>query len=120
LRLVGISPVPDGRDFADTPPRLPGGVQSLALLPMASACGISNPAAVLATFQRATIQVRLQVETSGVVSNTWIVDNQGSGNPALDDLVMCSVRNQLRLEPAILGGEPWLTNSYVLETQLQF
>jgi hypothetical protein len=87
---------------------------------MASICGVSNPTAVLSSFQNNSIQVRIQVETSGVISNAWIDDNQGSGNPALDALVMCTLRNQVRLEPATSGGQPHLTNSYILETQLQF
>jgi hypothetical protein len=120
LSLVGISQVQGGRDFAEEPPKLKGGSQSVALFPMASICGVSNPTAVLSSFQNTSIQVRIQVETSGVISNAWIDDNQGSGNPALDALVMCTLRNQVRLEPATSGGQPHLTNSYILETQLQF
>ncbi len=117
LTPLGIQPAAYGRDFPDTPPQLLSHT-SLSVQPWLSVCGWQNPAAMVSSGLNATVQLQLHVQPSGEISFARVA--RSSGNPAVDDLVSCVVQRQLRLQPAILAGEPFFTDAYLLETQVQF
>jgi hypothetical protein len=91
---------------------------SISVQPWLSACGLANVGAIASPGLSARVQLHLHVQPSGEISLAQVV--QGSGNPAVDNLVSCMVQRELRLSPAMVAGEPFFTDAYVLEAQVQF
>jgi hypothetical protein len=117
LTPVSIQPAAYGRDFPDTPPQLLSN-SSLSVQPWLSVCGWQNPGAMVSPGLSATVQLQLHVQPSGEISFARVA--RSSGNLAVDELVSCVVQRQLRLKPAMLAGDPFFTDAYLLDTQVQF
>ncbi|HIK43941.1 MAG TPA: hypothetical protein IGR64_03535 [Leptolyngbyaceae cyanobacterium M65_K2018_010] len=113
----GIQPAPYGRDLPDVPPRLVSNA-SISVQPWLSVCGVENLAAIASAGVKATVQLQLHVQPNGAISFVQVV--QGTGNPALDQLIRCIVPQQVQLEPAMLAGEPYFTDAYLLDIQVLF
>jgi len=64
------------------------------------------------------IPLRVRVEADGHISAAYV--DVSSGNPALDNLVICIGQRQLRLTPASVNGQPQVTDAYQVEMQVQF
>lgn len=64
------------------------------------------------------IPLRVRVEADGHISTAYV--DASSGNPALDNLVICIGQRQLRLTPASVNGQPQVTDAYQVEMQVQF
>lgn len=73
---------------------------------------MASPGTVLA------VALRVQVEADGTVSATYV--DYSSGNPALDNLVSCIGQRQLRLAPALVDGQPQVTDAYQVDFQVRF
>lgn len=114
---VGLRRDPQGRDLPENPPQLLGS-SAIAIQPLASTCGVTNLAALLGGMGAATVQMQIRVETSGEISQVRLL--QSTGNSAVDDLVGCVVKQQLRLQPASSAGVPQLTDAYILDARVQF
>jgi hypothetical protein len=114
---MGVQPASFGRDFPEVAPRLLSNA-SISVQPWLSVCGLANVGAIASPGLSARVQLHLHVQPSGEISLAQVV--QGSGNPAVDNLVSCMVQRELRLSPAMVAGEPFFTDAYVLEAQVQF
>lgn len=99
------------------PPRLLN-QDSIGVQPWLSLCGLANLGAIASPGTRATVVLQLQVEASGEISLARVA--QSSGNSAVDNLVVCMVQRQLRLEPARVAGEPFITDAYLLTVGVEF
>ncbi|MBE9138716.1 TonB C-terminal domain-containing protein [Nodosilinea sp. LEGE 07088] len=114
---LGLRLDPNGRDIPDTAPQLVGST-AIAFQPLASSCGVSNLEALLTGMVATSVQMQLQVEPNGTISNVRLL--QSTGSSAVDDLVSCVVKQRLQLEPARSAGVPQLTDAYILEARIQF
>jgi hypothetical protein len=114
---VGLRLNPRGRDIPETPPQLLGAA-TIALRPLAAGCGFANLEALLSGLVSTTVQMQLRVESSGAISDVQLL--QGTGNPAVDDLVRCVVQQRLQLQPASSAGVPQLTDAYILDARVEF
>ncbi|ASC73552.1 hypothetical protein XM38_045210 [Halomicronema hongdechloris C2206] len=105
---------PQGQDFPDQLPQLADGATALALRPALSGCGLANLASLF-TLGSGTYPLSLQltVETDGTISNAEILS--GSNQPALDQLVACTLEQTLTLQPAQTAGSPIPTDAVILE-----
>lgn len=106
-----------GTDFPDTAPQLLDNT-SLSLQPWLATCGWQNLGAIASPGLTARVQLQLQVQPDGTVSQATVLE--GTGNTALDNLVSCVVQHQLRLQPATTAGTPQLTDAFILDTQVSF
>ncbi len=113
LQALRIVQEQQARDIPDSPPRLTGTTR-ISLDPLPAGCQAAGDSSALTSGQ---VNLRIRVEASGEISYTTVV--QSSGNPALDELVSCVVRQALQVEPASVGGTPLPSTDYVLETQVQ-
>ena len=117
LSPVGLYAAAFGTDFPDTPPKLLDNT-SLNLQPWLATCGWQNLGAIASPGLTARVQLQLQVQPDGTVSQATVLE--GTGNTALDNLVSCVVQHQLRLQPATTAGSPQLTDAFILDTQVRF
>ncbi|TVP71240.1 MAG: energy transducer TonB [Leptolyngbya sp. LCM1.Bin17] len=113
LQALRIVQEQQARDIPDSPPRLTGTTR-ISLDPLPAACQAAGGSSALTSGQ---VNLRIRVEASGEISYTTVV--QSSGNPALDDLVSCVVRQALQVQPASVDGTPLPSTDYVLETRVQ-
>jgi hypothetical protein len=114
---LGLRLDPNGRDIPETPPQLMGN-PAIAFQPLASSCGVGNLEALLTGMVATSVQMQLQVETNGQISNVRLL--QSTGSSAVDNLVSCVVKQRLQLQPASSAGVPQLTDAYILTARIQF
>jgi hypothetical protein len=117
LLPLGLSPTPYGRDWPDTPPRLLS-TAGINLAPWLAGCGVTDLGAMAPPGTTIQIPLRVRVEADGTVSAAYV--DVSSGQPALDNLVICLGQRQLRLAPALVDGQPHVTDAYQVDLQMQF
>lgn len=110
---------PRGRDIPEVAPQIQGS-GTIAVQPLPPQCAVANLAALTATVPAATIQLQVRVEADGRISAAEVVQGNGSGNAALDNLVRCLVKERLSLAPASSGGQSIKTDAFILETRISF
>ncbi len=114
---LGVSPTAYGSDWPDTPPQLLN-TAAIAVAPWLDPCGVADVGAIASPGTTVQIPLRVRVEADGHISTAYV--DASSGNPALDNLVICIGQRQLRLTPASVNGQPQVTDAYQVEMQVQF
>jgi hypothetical protein len=62
--------------------------------------------------------MRLTVEADGSISRTAMLT--GTGDPSIDDLIQCLVKQGMQLKPATSLGEAHPTDTTILQIKAQF
>jgi len=107
------------RDNPDVPPQVQGD-NSMAISPLPAQCTREQLSTLQMVGTTTTVALDVLVEADGRLVPRGVLPGRGSGNSAVDDLVICLARERLRLRPAYWEGAPIKTDAFIVEMQISF
>jgi hypothetical protein len=107
------------RDNPDVPPQVLSD-NPISVNPLPAQCLREQFSTLQMVGTTMTVALDVLVETDGRIVPRGVLSGRGSGNPAVDNLVICLAREQLRLRPAYWEGAPIKTDAFIVEMQISF